>query len=98
LIWNADTSTLKVFVLIVFDWDLLNISLLKWLDNQIPDWIFQFTDLTGLQLYYCYLEGQISSKITQLSHLTKLSFNQNNLSGFVKVGWEILSKSYSINK
>jgi len=52
------------------------------IDDEIPDWIFQFTNLTELSLYHCHLEGQISSKITQISHLTKLSFDGNNLSGF----------------
>ena len=61
---------------------MMNKSLLKWLDNEIPDWIFQFTNLTGLTLYYCHLRSQIPSKITQLSHLTQLSFESNNLSGF----------------
>jgi len=49
--------------------------------------MFQFTKLTGLELARCHLEGQISSKITQLSHLERLCFDDNNLSGnFVKVG------------
>jgi len=44
--------------------------------------MFQFTNLTGLDLSHCRLEGQISSQITQLSHLTRLGVDGNNLSGY----------------
>ena len=62
----------------VFIFDVFNL-----LDNQIPSWISQLSQLTYLILCNCLLSGSLPSHLPRhLPYLRDLSLRQNNFQGF----------------
>ncbi|KAM3706044.1 hypothetical protein ACJW31_03G123400 [Castanea mollissima] len=61
--------------------------------SSIPQWVFNFTSLTKLQLWYCNLTGSIP-KIAKgnLCKLQTLDLSENNLSGEITEFFQALSE------
>ena len=53
----------------------------KDLGGEIPAWVYQFTDLQGLNLANCGLTGAIPPELGQLTKLTSLRLDGNKLAG-----------------